>query len=224
MYGGHFSERRTPTPLNAAFRHLILVEGIEDGRLYEMACKFAGVSDKIELRAVGGKKEFTNALKVLVSLGRHLQTIAIIQDADDDPNAAFQSACDAMKNATLPCPALPGNLSPEREGISTAVLVVPPDKPGCIESLCWSSLEGHPIAVCVEQFLHCAKTNDPPVKPSSLASVDKSRIYAALAMGMNASRPIRAGLRVGEATWDWSHNAFAPAIRFVKTVARHSDG
>ena len=60
MYGGDFSERRTPTPLNPAFRHLILVEGVEDGRVYEMACKFAEVSEQIEIRSVGGKKEFTN--------------------------------------------------------------------------------------------------------------------------------------------------------------------
>ena len=45
MFGGDFSERRAPTPLNSAFQHLILVEGVEDGRLYEMACRFAGVSN-----------------------------------------------------------------------------------------------------------------------------------------------------------------------------------
>ncbi|MFL5698973.1 MAG: DUF3226 domain-containing protein [Ktedonobacteraceae bacterium] len=143
----------------------ILVEGVEDGRLYEMACKFAGVSNKIEIRSVGGKGEFTNALKVIVSLGQHLQTIAVIRDADDDPKAAFQSVCDAMKNAGLPYPALPGDLSPEREGKSTAVLIVPPDKPGCIESICWSSLSEHPIVACGEEFLLSAQTNDPPLNP-----------------------------------------------------------
>ncbi len=222
MYGRDLS-RRTPTPLDTAFQHLMLVEGVEDGRLYEMACEFAGVSDKIEIRSVGGKKEFTNALRLLVSLGQHLRTIAIIRDADDDPRAAFQSACDAMKNARLPVPAKLGELSFEHEGRSTAVLVVPPNGPGCIESLCWSSLSKHPMATCVEEFLGCARTKDPPSNPSSLAAVDKSRIHAVLAIGMNASPAVRMGLRVGEASWDWNHEAFEPVIRFVKTVARDGD-
>src|SRR6266849_11096462 len=215
MYGGDL--RRTPTPLDPAFQHLMLVEGMEDGRLYEMACKFAGVSDKIEIRSVGGKTEFTNALRLLVSLGQHLRTIAIIRDADDDPRAAFQSACDAMKNAK------PGELSLEHEGRSTAVLVVPPNGPGCIESLCWSSLSKHPVATCVEEFIGCARTKDPPSNPSSLAAIDKSRIHVVLAIGMNASSVARVGLRVGEASWDWSHEAFEPVIRFVKAVARDGD-
>lgn len=224
MYGGDFSERRAPTSLNPAFRHLILVEGVEDGRVYEMACKFAEVSEQIEIRSVGGKKEFTNALRLLVSLGQHLQTIAIIRDADDSPQAAFQSACDAMKNAKLPFPAVPGELSLEREGRSTAVLVVPPGEPGCIESICWSSLKEHPVAACVEQFLDCAQTNDPSSNPPLRASIDKSRVHLVLAIGMNASPSVRAGLRVGEATWDWNHDAFAPVIRFVKIVARIKTG
>ena len=124
------------------------------------------------------------------------------------------------RRAPTPYPALTGDLSPEREGKSTAVLIVPPDKPGCIESICWSSLSEHLIVACVEEFLLCARTNDPPFNPPSLASVDKSRIHLALAVGMNASPSMRAGLRVGEATWNWNHPTFAPIISFVRTVAR----
>lgn len=220
MYGGDFSERRIPQPLDTTLLHLILVEGVEDGRFYEMACKLAGVSDKIEIRSVGGKKEFINALKVLVSLGQHLRTIAIIRDADDDFRAAFQSTCDALKNAKLPYPTGVGTLSREREGRSTAVLIVPPDGPGCVESICWASLKEHPVVPCVEQLLDCAYTNDPPSTPPSLASIDKVRIHLALAVGMNASPAVRAGKRLGEAPWDWSHQAFSPIIQFVKIVAR----
>ena len=99
-------------------------------------------------------------------------------------------------------------------------LVVPLGEPGCIESICWSSLKGHPVAACVEQFLDCARTNDPSSNPPSRASIDKSRVHLVLAIGMNASLSVRAGLRVGEAKWDWNHRAFAPIIHFMKTVAR----
>ncbi len=91
-----------------------------------------GVADQIELRPAGSKNEFPDAINALVPLAPHLKTIAIIRDAEEHPRRAWQSACDALGRANLPRPRRPGVLSPEREGRCTAVLIVPPDKPGSI--------------------------------------------------------------------------------------------
>jgi Protein of unknown function (DUF3226) len=214
--------------LESACPHLLLVEGVEDCRFYEVICQFAGVSEKIQIWSAGGKDFSSDKIKALVTVGSHLRTIAIIRDAEDNHETTWLSATGSLQRAKLPSPPQPGILSSEIEGKCTAVLIVPYDRPGSIESVCWASLKGplvkHPLVACVEQFLDCAQASNPPPHQPTQATLDKMRLWSLLAVGATNPRTIRAGLRLAEAAekdfWDWTHEAFSPIIDFVKTVAR----
>lgn len=216
------------TRLNINFPHLLLVEGRDDGWFYEMACRFAGVADKIEIRSIGDNSgtAFQGAIRFLVEAASHLQTIAIIRDAEENPATTWISACDALERGGLPRPLQHGNLSPIQSDRQAAALIVPDlNTPGSMETICWLSLKGHPLATCVEDFRACAWACDPTLEPSTQALKDKTRIRAFLAVGTNIPHPVEPGKRFIEVTregklWDWNDPAFAPIIDFVKTVAR----
>jgi hypothetical protein len=214
--------------LNSNFPHLLVVEGKEGGLLYEMICRFAGVDDKIELRSVNGNDAtaFRKAIKPLVAVGFHLQTVAIIRDAEEHPVRAWQSVCSAFTQAGLPVPARSGVLSTHSSTLQTAALIVPAaHQKGSMETLCWLSLVGQPLADCVEDFLTCAWNADKTSKPTTQALTDKARIRALLAVGASIPRPVKPDKRFIEVIkenkfWDWSHQAFTPIVDFVKAVAR----
>lgn len=218
-------------PLNPNYPHLLLVEGKEGGWLYEMACRFAGVEGKIEIRSVGENSgtAFGRTVRVLKAVGLHLQTIAIIRDAEENPAGAWQSACDCLERAGLPRPIQSGKLTTQSSGIQCAALIVPDaNTPGSMETVCWASLDGQeikPLITCVEDFLLCAWDGDQAIKPSTKALMDKARIRALLAVGASTPRLVKPDKRFIEVLkenkfWDWGHPAFAPIIDFVKTVAR----
>lgn len=223
------ADEKNRVPLDPNFPHLLVVEGKEGGLLYEMICRFAGVADKIELRSVNGNDAaaFRKAIKPVVGVGSHLQTIAIIRDAEEHPAGAWQSVCQCFTQVGLPVPPQPGTLSPQPGGLQTAALIVPAiNQMGSMETLCWSSLIGQPLAVCVEDFLTCAWDADQASKPTTQALADKARIRALLAVGSSTPRPVKPDKRFIEVIkenkfWDWNHQAFAPLIDFVKVVARN---
>lgn len=220
------TEGQQRTPLNPKYPHLIVVEGRDDGEFYDKICQFAGVADKIEIRSVGDNSgtAFFRAVKLLTAVGSHLQTVAIIRDAEDFPVGSWRSACDCLRRAGFPVPREQGKLSSERDGRRTGVLVVPADVPGGIETVCWLSLDLHPLTACVEDFLACSWAGDPASKPTTQALMDKTRIRALLSVGSSSPRHLDPDKRfihaIREDFWDWNHQAFAPIIDFVKVVVR----
>src|SRR6185437_12108614 len=140
MYRRNAADGRTS--LDSSYPNLLIVEGIEDCRFYEMACKEAGVSEKIQVWSAEGKDFSSAKIKALVEVGSYLRTIAVIRDAEGNHETTWLSAIDALARAGLATPAQPGVLSSEVQGKCTAVLVVPHDRPGSIETVCWASLVG----------------------------------------------------------------------------------
>jgi len=80
--------------------------------------------------------------------------VGIVQDADNDPNAAFQSICSALAAAGLPVPDAPRQIVGEDPRI--AVMIVPDGvKPGMLEDVCLASVVDDPAMVCVDGFFTC---------------------------------------------------------------------
>jgi hypothetical protein len=218
--GGGVLDRRTPLTRSC----VILVEGKEDEPFYAQACKTAGLSGQIEFRSVQGWTNFARHLRTLLSVGPPLKAIAIIRDAEGNGQQAFQSACSGFHQAGLPQPPQAGQLSqPDAKSCRTAVLVVPPDGPGSIETLCLASLAGQPTLQRVQEFAACLDRHDPPHAPRTQAQEDKRRVSAVLAAGAHSPRALKIGARLGEAAeqgfWDWTHAAFEPVLTFLRMVA-----
>jgi hypothetical protein len=86
-------------------RKLLIGEGKDEEHFFKALLQQLGL-DEIQALGIGGKDRLREKLKGLKTdkNWRHVSSIGILRDADDDPDAAFQSVCDALDAAGLPVP------------------------------------------------------------------------------------------------------------------------
>lgn len=192
---------------------LLLVEGIDDARFMDAFLKSMNKSG-IQIARVGGTPNFGPFLSGTLANARNLSQLnklAIIRDADNDPQAAFQSLCALLTRANFHAPPQPWIALPGRLSVSVAIL---PDEnsTGNLEDLCLRALEenyeGMKALQCVDSYLFC---RNPAIVPNSQRS--KARLHSYLAV---ADEP---GRRLGEAAdagmWDWTAPALRPLATFL---------
>ncbi len=81
-------------------------------------------------------------------------SVGIVQDADNDPAAAFQSICSALAAADLPVPEAP--IQPHGANPQITVMIVPDAvTPGMLEDVCLASVADDPATECVDEFFRC---------------------------------------------------------------------
>jgi hypothetical protein len=204
---------------------LLIVEGRDEQLLFEAALQeHLGLTD-IQVMPIGGKKQLTRSLEILVNDARFplISSLAILRDADtpfgDAPAAstatteaikAFQSICGSLSHVGLPCPAGHSQFvdGPPRVGI----FIVPNGvDDGMLETLCLLSVSTSPEFPCVDHYFQCLQGHGP--LPTNL---HKARAHAWL-----ASRP-KPALRVGEAAqagyWPWDSDAFTDLWSFIRSL------
>ncbi len=198
--------------LNVEQRRLIVVEGREEELFFGALIRHLGLQG-IQILPIGGKKQLRRNLKTL-ALSRGFSEVAflgVVRDANNDPNAAFQSVRDAMQAVKLPAPEHPLVLVGEKPRV--AILILPEEgMPGMLEDLCLRAVAGDPAFFCVEEYLKCLKIRG-LLLPDNIS---KARVQAFL-----ASRS-KAGLRLGEAAeagfWRWDEKAFAQVRTFLQQI------
>ncbi|WP_414647175.1 DUF3226 domain-containing protein [Chthonomonas sp.] len=188
---------------------LILVEGKDDQRFFEEACKqFHLVAD---VWGVGGKDGFKSVLKSTTGV-RQLQNLLLVRDGDSDPRAAFQSLQDCLRNINLPYPQQPFRWHSQGSP-RTAIAILPgPDssgrlQQGTIEHLYLQVLANTDLLRCVDNFVSCCQGVDGTIEATS-----KMRVHAYLATKFE-------GLRLGEAVakeFDWQHPVLSPLIDLLR--------
>lgn len=102
-------------------------------------------------------RSFLEDIKVLPGFADRVRSIAVVRDAETDPDATFRSARDSLLAAGLPAPEAPGSLTVNQPRVG---LFLVPDNasPGMIETLCMRSIASDPAVECVEQFFACIET------------------------------------------------------------------
>ena len=188
-----------PQPI--ALPKQLVVEGFDALRFFNALLRAQGYPD-IQVQNFGGNSQLHDALDTLTKLDGFsgVTSLAVIRDAERDPDAAFQSICTALGRARLAFPAGAGKFVSGKPRIGVFIL---PDKdsPGMLESLCLRAVSADPTIVCVDELMACLAR----VKMTS-TNPTKARLQAYL-----AAQP-RPGLRLGEAAeagvWPWDHPAF----------------
>jgi hypothetical protein len=157
--------------------NLLLVEGEEEERFWNALLRVRERSD-IQVQAVGGKYSLTTNLPALPRVRGFTQVrrIGVAQDADDDPNAAYDRICSALNLAGL---AIPRRSWEVASGSPEVVALVLPDggRTGDLESLVWESVAGEPAVPCVEAFFTCLAG----AGVSLPRQMSKARVHAYLA-------------------------------------------
>lgn len=152
-------------PLTISKPCLLLCEGDDEVNFFNAWFTELGFSH-VQVIAYQGKANLATFLSDLVKASGFslVRRAGVTRDADEDASAALMSMNHAIKNAPA-----------DFQRLAHAVFVLPGDgKPGALETLWLSSLSGHPIADCVENFFLCIEATG--WKPSDIfAKNDKAR-------------------------------------------------
>ncbi|MBN1697661.1 MAG: hypothetical protein JW881_09120 [Spirochaetales bacterium] len=111
----------------------------------------------IQIEDYKGKANLKNYLESLKKRTGHetITSIGIEQDADNDPDAAYDSICHALKSASYPGP---DQEKKNRNEIKVTILIIPDrDKKGMLEDICLSSIKDDPHMSCVEAYMNCIR-------------------------------------------------------------------
>jgi hypothetical protein len=192
--------------------NLLLVEGDEEVRFFGALSEYLEVAN-LQVEPLLGKSSLPDkigAVKSWSDFGR-IRSLAVIRDADDDPKAAFQSVCEALKTTGLPVPKRPCDAALGNPTVR--VFILPSnDARGMLEDLCLEAFAGDPAIACVHEYFKCLRGNGVP-DPNNMS---KARIHAFLASRKNPD------LRLGDAAAakyvPWDAKAFAQIKQFLRDI------
>lgn len=199
--------------IEIAKSNVLVVEGREEELFFKALIQHLGLQD-IQIMPIGGKEKLRPNLKTIVISPGFAEVISlgVMRDANDNPDATFQSICDALQAAKLPVPRRP--LISTGDSPRVTVMILPEeDMPGMLEDLCLRAVTQDLAMPCVEQYFHCLQQQGLSL-PKNLS---KAKVQAFL-----ASKP-EAGKRLGEAAqagfWPLDDKAFEKVKFFLKQIS-----
>jgi len=193
---------------------ILIVEGIDEEYFFKAYFKFLSISD-IQVLPIGGKTLLPDYLDVLITDSNFIskvQVLAIIRDADDNANSAFQSVCSALRNSSLPVPSAP--LQPVSNNLIVNVMIMPPgSSSGMLEDLCLRSVSSDPALPCLDSYFSCLLTLPNYSMPKNMS---KAKVHAFL------SSRIEPDKRLGEAAlasyWPFNNVVFDTLKNFILSL------
>jgi hypothetical protein len=144
---------------------LILCEGMTDKKvLHRIIAAHEPLHGKCEIKfpsinsnRVGGNTNFARWLgtRKMSSSFQNIKLVVILTDADSDRQKSFSDIILSLNAEHLPCPDNEGEISKDIGGpFRTAVIVIPFEGEGCIETLCADPLaDRFSVTTEVDKFL-----------------------------------------------------------------------
>ena len=193
---------------------ILIVEGTDEEKFFEAYFKFLSISD-IQALPIGGKTLLPDYLDVLITNSNFIskvQVLAIIRDADDNANSAFQSVCSALRNSGLSVPSAP--LQAVGNNLIVNVMIMPPgSSSGMLEDLCLRAVSSDPALPCLDSYFSCLLTLPNYSMPKNMS---KAKVHAFL------SSRIEPDKRLGEAAlasyWPFDNVVFDPLKSFILSL------
>ena len=198
-------------PIAIESERLLIVEGEDEVRFFSAFHNHLRLSE-VQILGIGGKDRLAASLGALVRTRgfRNVQNLAVVRDANGNPNGAFQSVCSALTANGLPAPPTP--LVPAGTSPRVMVAILPGNgATGMLENLCLQSVANDPVMPCVDAYFRCVKESGhtPPRK------IAKARVRVFLASRPKPDLPV--GIAAGAGYWPWEN----PAFNDLRTVANH---
>lgn len=195
---------------------LLLVEGRDEFHLFKQLIKtcFSG-RPGIQVMDIGGKTTLGRNLRTVYTavLSRpSLRAIGIVRDADTNATASFQSVRDSIQQAGYTSPPAHAQFSDASPSIG---IFIAPDgsRPGAIETICRSSVQGDRAAKCADAYIDCLNAHN-ALKSNIL---DKTFTHAYLAASRDPVARVGEGALQG--VWDFQSPAFADLRKFIDDLA-----
>ena len=209
-------------PLEIKKKKLLFVEGKDEKNFFECLLQKINLSEEIQVIDSGGKEQFSKIFPVYKKAPGFddVISLAVIQDADSDPHAAFNRIHTVLKNNGLEPPETVGSFqsitTPEYSLEKVGIFVIPDGtSKGNLESLCLSTvIESNSIKECFDSFIKCVKQKIPSdnshKKPKN---IDKACCRAFLAT-MEEDTP-SLGVAAQKNVWNLDSEKLKPLSDFL---------
>jgi hypothetical protein len=163
---------------NIEKQHLLLVEDDDDAAFFNALLEHWGFLDVTEVWPIGRGEDFKRKLGVLKTEFAKLKSVGVVQDANDDPSATYESIKRSLENHGLTIPDRYGQRSAGSP--ITHIIILPNglDGTGGLESLCIGALEDDPVLSCVNDYIESLKELGVTY---GVSDVDKAKVKAYLA-------------------------------------------
>lgn len=173
---------------------VLIVEGQDDQAVIELLLRHLNL-DRVDVINAEGKDKIRGLVKALGSAEGfdRVVRLAIVRDADSDPDAARRSCEDCLAATRKP----------------SVSFLLPGDGPGMLEDLCLRTLQGRKDLRCVDEFVACMKEAGVTVRNESKFRM--RGLLTALDDGKNRDTSWAAGVGL----LDPSHPAFANLRQFL---------
>ena len=176
---------------------VLAVEGKDEAIFFDALLQYVGISD-VDIQSVGGKRQFKNKLPALVRMSgfSEVDILAVVRDADNDANAAFQSIREILRKEKLEPPNRPNQFSQGRPLVGIYIMPGNSDT-GMLEDLCLKTVKNHPAMKCVVDFVNCVKKLDDPPN-----NITKAKAQVFLAAMPQIAREVGIGAQKGYWNFD----------------------
>ncbi|NIA03553.1 MAG: hypothetical protein GWP12_03340 [Nitrospirae bacterium] len=190
-------------------KKVLAVEGKDEINFFSALLKYMEITD-FEVREVGGKKQFSNKLPALVRMSgfSDIETLAIIQDADVNAEAAFESIRNILKKESLKPPNQVYQFSNGTPKIGIFIMPGNSDA-GMLEDLCLNTVKDHSAMACTESFIDCVSKLEKPPK-----NIAKAKAQAFLAAMPEIANSVGVGAQKGY--WDFNSEELTDLKSFIE--------
>jgi len=162
---------------------LLLVEGKDEINFFKALCSYLSIND-LQIIETGGKEKLKSELPVVLLMRNfeNVESIAVIQDADNSLASAVESLKYLLNKHNLPVP----NGHTEfktTSGMKCGIFIMPGNRDsGMLENLVLDTVDDHPVKVESDKYiasLRAILTDDE--KPKFPKNEHKARLHAYLA-------------------------------------------
>jgi hypothetical protein len=197
--------------MSAIIQHsrIMAVEGKDEVHFFSCLLNYMG-QDDIEVFDVGGTVQFNDKFPALVrrsGFNSKVKKMAIIRDAEDNAENAFQSIKNILIKENITPPEKPNQFSIGKPNVG--IFIMPGDfENGMLEDLCLRTVKDHPAVKCVDVFIECvSKLENPP------RNIAKSKAQAFLAAMPDIVSSV--GLGAEKRYWDFSSDELKKLKNFL---------
>lgn len=199
---------------------LLIVEGNHERDFFQAWFQQLDIED-IQVMPIGGKTQLRNNLGPLVKRPayRDVLSLVVMRDADDDPQAAFQSVADAFIAHGIPVPATPWILRQDATPKTGIVLAPRANAIGALEELLLETIQTDPLCGEAHQFIQNAVNTlrgNGDRNPSPAHKQCKARTHAYLATFEEPDKdPGKAALA---GVWNFNHPCLQPLLQILQQM------
>ena len=209
---------RRPEPIDSEV--LLLVEGKDSHNFFDALCRHLRLSDQLQIMDFGGVgelKKFLIGLRSASGFG-DIKIMGIIRDAELCSASAFQSVQSSLRQAELPIPSKPEQLSCDGQPTVGIMILPGQDQSGMLETLLCKTFADKPERHCIDAFFRCVKEQCPD---SRVSNPDKAHARVFLATKQKPYPSVGVAARIGY--WDLGHEVLEPTRKFLQSLAAATD-